>query len=76
MEYFVYYHDGYSEDGDEGLKSFEHLKEAQTFIEERLNYKRRDKDSIEQDCYVLIRGTRLEIKPVETVTKIEIINRS
>ena len=68
-KYFVYYDDGYYDNGDVGLKSFETVKEATNFIDERLN------DASEPDLtndYTLICGREIKLES-QVVTKVGIV---
>lgn len=69
--YWVYYHDGFCENGDEGLEGFEHRDEAESFINNRLIGKHKREQSI-KESYVIIKGTRIDIESVEAVTKIKL----
>lgn len=66
-EYFVYYVDGYPEDGDFGMASFPKESEALQFIEGRLKHG----ENRRLDQYTLVKGYLMQLKPVEVITKIE-----
>jgi hypothetical protein len=65
-KYFVYYADDYYDNGGVGLEKFDTMPEALEFIERRL----RLNEEPSLDEYTLIEGEQLELKPVETVTKL------
>jgi len=64
-KWFVYYHDGYFEDGGLGLLTFDSEKEALQKIEERLM----EGESNLED-YILIYGEQLTLYPKKTIVKI------
>lgn len=68
MIYFVYYNDGYYENGDVGLKICNTRDEAEIFISERISQD--SKRTI--DMYVVIEGNQLDIRAVEVVTKVQL----
>jgi hypothetical protein len=65
-KYFVYYADDYYDNGGVGLEKFDIKAEALAFIERRLKLHQEPR----LDKYTLIEGEQLELKPVETVTKL------
>ncbi len=66
MKWFLFFHDGYFEDGDLGLRIFDSEKEALENIEERLEMA----DSSLSD-YTLIYGRKLTLLPQKTIIKIQ-----
>jgi hypothetical protein len=65
-KYFVYYADDYYDNGGVGLETFDTKADALAFIERRL----RLNEEPSLDRYTLIEGEQLELRPVETVTKL------
>jgi len=67
--YYVYYHDGYADNGDIGLEKFEEMDKVIKFIENRIVA-----DPIERtkDMYTVIDGDEYEIEIVETVKSIRL----
>lgn len=65
---FVFYNDGYAEDGDVGLSEFENIEQAADFIELRIasdsNRKLTD--------YKVIVGVEKNIEAVEMVKRVKI----
>lgn len=66
MKYFVFYEDGWAEDGDVGINVFDSEDEAVLYIEKRMGCD----ISRRIDQYKLIRGEIIDLEPVEIVTKI------
>ena len=65
--YFVYYHDGYYDNGDLGITSFEALEKALDFISERLKHA---SDPDLANDYILIHGQAIELEAVQFITKV------
>jgi hypothetical protein len=68
MSIFVFYDDGYAEDGDKDLVEFSTKTEAAKFIEERLSCSTRP----DLSNYRVIAGTELVKNVVSVITAIEI----
>jgi len=67
MKWFVYYCDGYFDDGDVGFEEFDDELDAIKFIEERIAM---NKSSTEN--YKVVQGFLKNIEPVEVVSKVKI----
>lgn len=65
---FVYYDDGYYENGDVGFESFESRPEAENFVLGRM--KLDEKASV--DKYIVIEGIQLKLEVKEVVKGISI----
>ena len=65
---FVYYNDGYYENGDVGFKTFESRSEAENFVLGRM--KLDEKASV--DKYIVIEGIQLKLEVTEVVKGISI----
>jgi hypothetical protein len=70
--YFVYYEDDYPEMGGVGFKRFVDKQSALSFIEKRLKGERRHHENNPLDCYTLIKGKAVNLKAIETITKIDV----
>jgi len=66
MSYFVFFDDGYCDNGDVGLKEFSGLDDATNFISDRL----RQMPGRSVDSYALIEGRKVALKAVEVITKV------
>ena len=69
MNYFVYWNDDYCDNGGMGLEKFDSESDALSFIEGRMANISRLRDA-DVSNYTLIRGTEVELEPVETVIKV------
>lgn len=67
--FFVYYRDGYDNNGDVGLAEFVYEEDALTFINDRLNKKDEERTL---EMYTLIEGKKLEVVPQEVITKLKV----
>lgn len=65
--FFVYYSDGYADDGCLGFEGFESQAEAVEFIERRIV-----EHGATLDCYELIQGRKLTLEAVETVSRVAV----
>jgi len=65
--WFVFYNDGYADDGCLGWDGFESQHEAVAFIEQRM----REYDA-DPSCYDLIEGRKLTLEAVEKVTRVAV----
>ena len=70
MKYFVYYEDGYCDDGDVGLETCETAKDAQHFIEQRIS---QDPTKRKIECYTVIEGKERELITIESTIKVGIV---
>lgn len=68
MTYFVYYSDGYADDGDVGLTICDTQLEVESFITERI--KQDPKRTLEM--YMVIKGERIELKTVSVITQVKL----
>ena len=64
MKYYVYYSDDYADNGGMGFEEFNEKDEALSFIQSRFSHDPKLSD------YRLIKGSELNLRAVETVTKI------
>lgn len=67
MKYFVYYTDGYFDNGGVGLEEFENKSQVANFIEKRIL---QNKSNLSD--YIIIEGKSLRSQIVEVVSKVEI----
>jgi len=70
LRYFVYYDDGYYDDGCVGLQYFDTREKALLFIEGRMNVNQQR----HLNNYLLIEGKVLVLRPVEVVTKLAVVD--
>ena len=69
-KWYVFFNDGYPEDGFVGMDSFEHKEKAIEFIEQRI----KQNAYADLSMYTLIYGKEIQMKAVEKVTKIRTLN--
>lgn len=67
MNYFVYYDDGWADDGDQGFGVFDSEEDALNFISLRAAQKPK---IILTDCYILIQGHEIPLAKAEVVTRV------
>lgn len=70
MKYYVFHNDDYPGMGGIGLKEFDYEKDAIEFIDDRISITT-DQDRVIKN-YTVIRGTKMELKAVKTVTKVRL----
>lgn len=68
MNYYVFYQDGYCDNGDVGLDFFDTEKEAVEFVEKRI--RRHEEPSIKN--YIVIKGEEMTIEIIEKVKSIRL----
>lgn len=68
MSIFIYYHDGFAENGDVGFEVKNDIEEATRFINDRMAMS--EKPNIEN--YTVVEGRALVLEPVEVVREITI----
>ena len=71
-KWFVFFDDGYPEDGFVGMASFEHKEKAIEFIEQRIKANAYADTNL--SMYTLIYGKEIQMEAVEKVTKIRTID--
>lgn len=65
-KFFVFYNDGYCEDGDKDLAEFDTEEQAAKFITQRMS----EDTTRTLENYRVIKGHELSKNPVEVITKI------
>lgn len=69
--FFVFYEDGYCDNGDVGIKKCDNKEQAEKFVLQRLiNPETTEKRSIKN--YVVIEGKEVQIRIIKEVSKIKI----
>lgn len=69
LKIFVYYADGYFENGDVGFESFSSSEAAEAFISERMS--KDPKRTL--DMYTVIEGTERKLETIKVVTKVQLV---
>lgn len=71
---YVYYHDGYYDNGDVGLESFNTRDEAEEFVSVRARtHPRSDgKPRVLSESYTVIEGRELKMEAVEVVSQVRL----
>ena len=69
MSVFIYYSDGYREDGDVGFHECSDMEEAEKFINDRLATRTVKNPS---EAYIVIEGRRKQLKEVSVIREIRI----
>lgn len=71
-KYIVFYHDGYYNNGDLGIRLFSHIKDAEEFIVKRMERKRLESEPATISSYEVFFGGRQKIQEVDVVKEIKI----
>ncbi len=70
MNYFVYFNNGYADDGDVGFEEFDSKQLALDFISGRAERQKQLTDETLNQQFILIEGRSLPLKSAQRITSV------